>query len=563
MDGAADASILIVEADAQGPILTCTEGLSLWGGVDPETGTIIDAHHDQHGASLAGQIVLMPTSRGSCSGSSILLELALNGHAPKALIFSQKDHVLTLGAIVATTMFDRPIAVARLQQSDYDALAKAPHAHLRDDRIKVDDHVISLGRQATNLALSASDEAMLSGAKGAALKHAMAAICAIAKVEGATDLVDVTRAHIDACIYASSAHMTFAETMRDMGAQIAIPSTTNAISVDHGAWRAQGVPKLFGDPAQRLADLYVEMGARPTFTCSPYLSPEAPAEDELIGWSESNAVIFANSVLGARTAKHPDFMDLFIAMTGRAPRSGVYLDENRAPQIIVEVDLPDGYDDALWPMLGWLTGHAAPDRIPVLRGLEAAAPTRDNLKALCASFGTTSGAPMLHVAGVTPEAHLPPTEDAPTVRLTKSDLAHAWQDFNSGPPTVDLIAFGSPHFSLTETRGLCDEMEAQECRAKIPVIVTLGRDVFADAQNEGLVAKLEARGVQFVRDICWCSITEPVFPPEARTLMTNSGKYAHYAPGLSGRAVRFGSIADCVRTAQTGTAGDTPPDWLA
>ncbi len=176
-----------------------------------------------------------------------------------------------------------------------------------------------------------------------------------------------------------------------------------------GAGRAGG----FGDPAARLADAYVRMGCRPTFTCSPYLLDSAPSAGEIDRWAESNAVIFANTVLGARTAKHPDFLDLCIAMTGRAPLSGVYLEENRRPQRIIDVALPAGIDDAFWPLVGYLAGKAAPDCIPLLRGLGSAMPSRDDLKALCAAFGTTSASPMLHIEGVTRMRNLrrskPPT----------------------------------------------------------------------------------------------------------------------------------------------------------
>src|SRR3989338_3165505 len=228
--------------------------------------------------------------------------------------------------------------------------------------------------------------------------------CAMATNRGATRLVDVTQAHIDGCIYASPANLTFADKMASLGAQVVVPTTINAISVDHANWRAQGVPPQFGGPAQRLADAYVWMGCQPTFTCSPYLLDTAPKAGEAIAWAESNAVVYANSVLAARTAKHPDFLDLCIALTGRAPLAGVYLDDPRRPARVIEIDLPDGIDDAFWPLIGYMAGKAAPDRIPLLRGLSAAAPDRDDLKALCAAFGTTSAAPMLHIEEVTPEA---------------------------------------------------------------------------------------------------------------------------------------------------------------
>jgi len=554
----------IVPAEAQGDVLVSSEGLSFWGGVDPEDGRVIDAHHPLCGQSLAGKIVMMPTSRGSCTGSGVLLELALNGSAPAALVFREDEDILTLGALIAGRMFDKPLAVLRLGRGDYDRLAGAKTAQITETRLIADDWALPLDVISTDrLALSDADQAMLDGAHGPAVKLAMQTICTMAGGQGATQLTDVTRVHIDGCIYASPANLLFAETMADMGAQVCIPTTMNAISVDHSNWRAQGVPPDFGLPASRLADAYVTMGARPSFTCAPYLLETVPAQGELIAWSESNAVIYANSVLGARTVKHPDFLDLCIALTGRAPLSGVYHEVNRAPRRVIEVELPASHDDAIWPMLGWLAGQVAPDRIPILRGLENSAPNEDDLKGLCAAFGTTSAAPMLHVAGITPEAMLAPTSDADTVRITRDDLIRVWQQFNSGDGRVDLIAFGSPHFSLAECRKLDVAMTAKQRHPDTPVIVTVGHDTLAAARAEGIIARLEAAGVLVFPDICWCSISEPVFPPATKVVMTNSGKYAHYAPGLSGRAVRFGSIADCVAAACCGTVAQSLPKWLA
>lgn len=554
---------IIVEAVAEGPVMASPEGLSFWGGVDAATGVVIDAHHPFHGRSLAGAVVLLPTSRGSCTGSGVLLELALGGNAPAALVFREAEDILTLGALIAGRMFQTPLAVLRLSAEDWDKLAQADHATISGRTLSAGDWSLDLEpQQAATLDLSEADRAMLDGAEGAAAKLAMEVICTMAAGQGARRLTDVTRAHIDGCIYASPANLTFARAMADMGARVRVPTTMNAISVDHANWREQGVPPSFGGPAQKLADAYVEMGARPSFTCAPYLLQDEPKVGEMIGWSESNAVIYANSILGARTVKHPDFMDLFIAITGRAPLSGVYLDAGRAARRAVHVDLPDTYDDALWPLLGWLAGRAAPDRIPLLTGLENTSPSPDDLKALCAAFGTTSAAPMLHVAGVTPEAAGALAPDADAMRIGAADLAGAWRQFNAGPAQVDLIAFGSPHFSAAECRALDAALAGRKRHADTAVIVTVGQNVLDEIRGEAVLTRLEASGVQIVPDICWCSISEPVFPPSARVLMTNSGKYAHYAPGLSGRSVRFGSLAECAEAAVTGRAPSNPPNWL-
>ncbi|WP_136684445.1 cis-3-hydroxy-L-proline dehydratase [Falsirhodobacter xinxiangensis] len=539
--------VALVPGTASGPVIASAEGLSFWGGVDPATGVVIDAHHPLHGRCITGAVLMMPTSRGSCTGSGVLLDLALTGRAPAALIFREAEDILTLGALIAGRMFDRALPVLRLGAADFDAIAASGHAAITPGHV----NGIPLTAPPAALALTDHDRALLAAP---ATRLAMEVICTMAANQGATALTDVTQAHIDGCIYASPANLRFAEAMADMGAQVRIPTTMNAISVDRANWQAQGVPPDFGIPASRLADAYVRMGARPTFTCAPYLLDSAPGAGESVAWAESNAVIYANSVLGARTVKHPDFLDLMIALTGRAPLSGVYLTENRRPARILEVEAQER-DDAFWPLLGYVAGLKSPDRIPLLRGIGHA--TLDGLKALCAAFGTTSAAPMLHVEGATPEP-LPPA-DADTQRITRADLAAAWQQFNRGPEAVDLVALGSPHFSITECRAMAALVRGR--RATVRTIVTCGRDVIAAARHDGTLAALEAFGATVIPDICWCSISEPVFPPEARSLMTNSGKYAHYAPGLSGRAVRFGSLADCVTAAATGSAPGLP-GWL-
>jgi hypothetical protein len=309
-----------------------------------------------------------------------------------------------------------------------------------------------------------------------------------------------------------------------------------------------------------LADAYVRMGCQPTFTCAPYLLDDAPKHGESVAWAESNAVIYANTVLGARTLKHPDYLDLCMAVTGRAPLSGVYLDAERKARVILEIEVPPGADDAIWPLIGYVAGLKSPDRIPLLTGLAHLAPSRDDLKAMCAAFGTTSAAPMLHVEGVTPEAAGAASPGTARICVTLADFADAWRQLNDGPEVVDLIAIGSPHASLTECQGLAKALNGHT--VSIATIVTTGRNVIALAQADGTLSALTSAGVQVLPDLCWCSITEPLFPPATQAVMTNSGKYAHYGPGLSGRALRFGGLAACAAAAISGHVSSALPVWL-
>ncbi|WP_294927726.1 aconitase family protein [uncultured Paracoccus sp.] len=550
----------ILAGSAEGPIIASDEALSFWGGVDPATGKVIDIHHPLHGQTITGSVLMMPSTRGSCTGSGVMLDLVLSGRGPAALVFCQPEDVVTLGALIAAEMFGKRLAVLRLSPQAFDRLARQPSARITPDRIEAGGLSVAVQPPATSdLRLDGTDRAMLGGAGGEAVAQAMRIICAMAAQQGAERLTDITQGHIDGCIYASPANLVFAEKMAAMGARVRVPTTMNAISVDHAGWRRQGVAPDFGGPAQRLADAYVRMGCRPSFTCSPYLLDSAPGKGEPVAWAESNAVIYANSVLGARTAKHPDFLDLCIALTGRAPLAGVYLDRHRKARRIIDVALPDGIDDAFWPLVGYLAGKASPDRIPLLRGLSAARPGTDELKALCAAFGTTSAAPMLHIEGITPEAGMI-AGDADHRAITQGEMAQGWRLLNEGPEQVELIALGSPHASLSECRALARGLAGR--KVAVPTILTTGRDTIASARDEGLLTALEGSGVTVLPDLCWCSISEPVFPAATRTLMTNSGKYAHYGPGLSGRAVRFGNLDQCMNAALTGSAPHALPGWL-
>jgi predicted aconitase/predicted aconitase with swiveling domain len=557
-------AISIVQKDIKGKVFKCCEGLSFWGGVDPHTGRIIDIHHPNHGSFISKKFLLMPTSRGSCSGSGVLLQLAQSELAPAALIFHETEEILTLGAIVADQLFDKQVAVLKVSKEIYNDLARADTAEIFRNKLMFGSKIINLTKLNIGiLNLSAEDQSILKGERGTAQQIAMETICKMARLQDAKELIGITKGHIDGCILAHDANLMFAEKMYQLGASISIPTTINAISVNRNNWESQGIDPDFGNKASRLADAYVKMGAHPTYTCAPYLLEDIPKEHEVIGWSESNAVIYANSVLGAKTQKHPDYFDLFVAMTGRAPKAGVYLDKERMPKYEINIDLPSKFDDSIWPMIGWLIGKFSPNKIPLVTGLEKTSLTADDLKALCAAFGTTSAAPMLFIDGHTPGDELSNIQQMDKFKITHEHLATLWKDFNTADIKVDLVAIGSPHASLSECRNFVKFFNGKSCNPNVKTIITVGRDVLSQVKEEGILEELKRAGIQVVSDICWCSITEPIFPYNTSVIMTNSGKYAHYAHGLTGRKTRFGSLEDCAKTAQSGLANSDLPYWLS
>ena len=562
-DNETTVATLFIKADAKGEILVCEEGLSFWGGVDPDTAKIVDAHHPNYGEFVSGKIVMMSSSRGSCSGSGVLLQLALKGLAPAALIFWEPESILTLGAIISDRLFDCPIPIIRLERRLYKDLSVAKEAEIKNLTLVYLQKRVPLSLpHIDKLKLTENDTKMLVGDKGPAKKIAMEVISLMATIQDAEELLDVKRAHIDGCILAHNANLYFAEKMYEMGAKTCIPTTINAISVDRKNWRLQGQAIEFGLKASRLADAYVKMGAQPTFTCAPYLLDDSPKRDEVIGWSESNAVVFANSVLGAWTEKHPDYFDLFIACTGRAPKSGVYLSENRVAVCKINVILPKKFDESIWPMLGWLAGARSPNGIPILTGLESTQPSLDDLKAFSAAFGTTSSAPMFYMNGQLSEGTPTSSRHLYQFEIDGKDLKTLWENFNCRSNQIDLVAIGSPHSSSSECENFADLLDGRKCKNQTKTIITVGRETLNLITENGVLQKLKKSGVEVIPDICWCSITKPIFPVEAKVVLTNSGKYAHYGRSLTNSNIRFGGLKECAVAALTGSVAYEIPNWL-
>ena len=566
----------LVDGWASAPLLYAEVGLSFWGGVDPFSGEVIDRHHPLSGECLAGRVLAIPSGRGSCTGSSVLMELISNGHAPAALVLAEADEILTLGVLVAQTLFQRSLPVLCIGKEAFGQLRGKAFARVdgtglslydstpddtpapRNDRPTEDAH--------SSIELTAHDRALLDGSQGKAAQVAMQIVLRMAHIQGAKYLVDITQAHIDGCIYTGPASLRFAQQLVAWGAKVRVPTTLNSISVDQRRWRELGIDPALGVPASALGDAYIAMGAQLSFTCAPYLLDSAPKAGEQIVWAESNAVVYANSVLGARTLKYPDYLDICIALTGRAPLIGCHLEDQRKARLHIEVPPLSNLDDSFYPLLGYHIGALAGSRIPLVSGLQQQHPNLDDLKAFGAAFATTSAAALFHIAGVTPEA-LDPTRvidgPLPVFKLSLEELRLSWQELNSARDArVDVVSLGNPHFSLSEFARLASLCQGRHRHPDVVLAITCGRTVLEQARAAGHIAVIEAFGAVIISDTCWCMLGEPVIPPAARNLMTNSGKYAHYAPGLVGRKVHFASLAECVDAACSATASGRLPQWL-
>jgi predicted aconitase len=409
------------------------------------------------------------------------------------------------------------------------------------------------------IVLSAGDQAMLDGELGAAAQMAMRILVTMAGVYGAPHLLDIESAHIDGCLYHGYSGLEFAQRLVDGGARVVVPTTLNVGAIDllHPEY-FQGTAEL-AHHARQLMQAYEKMGCRPIFTCAPYQAAQRPPFGAQIAWAESNAIVFANSVLGARTNRYGDFIDICAAITGRAPAVGLHLVENRRGQILFRLqDIPQRLlgEDALFPVLGYLIGARTGSKIPVIEGLLPQT-TEDQLKALGAATASSGAVALFHAVGVTPEAptiqeafqHQPPEQVIP---VTLADLRATLAHLGTVPDgKIDVMALGSPHFSLAEFALLMPLLAQYPPHPEVEFIVCTQRLMLEALQKRGWLAQLRAAGVHVVVDTC--VVVTPIVRARQGVLMTNSGKFAHYTPGNIGLQVIFGSLEECVRSASLGT----------
>ncbi len=402
--------------------------------------------------------------------------------------------------------------------------------------------------------LSEEERAMLAGGHGPGVQLAMKLLTAVAESEDAPRLIEIEGAHIDGCLFHGQSGIDLAKALARGDSRVRVPTTLNVASIDmlH--------PELFrGDPelarkSRELTDTYVGLGCQPTWTCAPYQLAQRPSRGQQIAWGESNAIVFANSVLGARTNRYGDFIDICCALTGRAPLTGLHTDEGRFGSIefVVEVDDHLLDLDVFYPILGYLLGHRAGMEIPVITGLDERA-TEDRLKALGAGAASSGAVAMFHVLGVTPEAPDRATafggaNPVETITLGTPDFSRAKEDLSTGAGPLGAVSVGTPHMSLSELKTLASVAEGQV--TQVPFFVNTARDVLSEAERAGIVGSLDEFGATVVTDTC--TYITPIIGDVAGVVMTDSAKWAHYAPANLGVEVVFASLTECVLSAIEG-----------
>jgi predicted aconitase len=385
--------------------------------------------------------------------------------------------------------------------------------------------------------LTKTEEDMLSGKEGRATKKSMEILVALGEIYGAERLVRVSSVQVSGVSYKNlgDAGIEFLRELAEDG-KARVKSTLNPAGMDLVNWRSQGISEDFAHKQLEVIEAYGKLGLETSCTCTPYLAGNEPCLAEHIAWSESSAVVYANSVLGARTNREGGPSALAASLTGRTPLYGYHLEENRSPTLAVNVDakLASAED---FSAMGYFVGGVVKNGVPCFRGIKGAG--LEEAKTLSAALASSGGVTMFHIEGVTPEAKGRVT-GIETVSFTRRELTEARAGLNDlGRP--DFISVGCPHCSLEELAKIARLLRGRKVVREFWVCCS--RAVERQSEERGYSEQIKASGAKLVCDTCM--VVAPIESIGYRVVATNSAKACHYLRN-NGLQVRFWPLNKCV-----------------
>lgn len=415
--------------------------------------------------------------------------------------------------------------------------------------------------------LSSEEKSILDGKQGEAARIALSVLVDLGEIFGAKELMTVSQVHIDATLYMVDAGLEFAEKMADLGGEVAVPTSLNPSSIDLQRWKAYRVPPEVLLKHKRLEKAYLKMRATPTWTCVPYQHGIIPRFGEQIAWGESNAIAFANSIIGARTNRYADLMDICAAIIGKVPKFGLHLTENRKAGMLIrlkEITTQMFENEAIYPLLGYLFGEMAGDQVAAITGIPQNIKI-DSLKGFCAAAASSGAVGLFHMVGITPEAQTlemclhgnkPENVYDITPKLIEKAEDRLWTVKRDA---VDLIVTGCPHYSPAEFYRLVQLIKGKKVHSSVIFWAFTNRSVYAWIKDNGVLSDLTAAGVMVFTD--GCPLQYPKETWHFTAAMTDSAKFANYCFSQRGLYTAYGSLENCVETAVGGKICRRKSPW--
>jgi predicted aconitase len=415
--------------------------------------------------------------------------------------------------------------------------------------------------------LTDEEKSILDGNQGEAARMALAVLVELGELFGAEELMTVSQVHIDATLYMVDAGLEFVEKMADLGGEVAVPTSLNPSSIDLQRWKAYRVPPDALSKHKRMEAAYLKMRATPTWTCAPYQNGIIPRFGEQIAWGESNAIAFANSIIGARTNRYADLMDICAAIIGKVPKFGLHLTVNRKAKMLIrlkEITTQMYENEAIYPLLGYLFGEMVGDQVAAITGIPENIKI-DSLKGFCAAAASSGAVGLFHMVGVTPEAQAldmclhgnkPENVYDITPEMIKKVEDRLWTIKRDA---VDLVVTGCPHYSPVEFVKLAQLTAGKKVHSSAVFWVFTNRSVYAWIKDNGILSDLTGAGIMVFTD--GCPLQYPKETWQFSGAMTDSAKFANYCFSQRGLDAAYGSLEDCVETAVRGKIRRTKSPW--
>lgn len=400
--------------------------------------------------------------------------------------------------------------------------------------------------------LNDEQKRMLAGEKGEPVQEAMEMLCALGEIYGAEKLIPIKSAHCAGLSLKSHgiAGMKWVEDMAAKGAKMVVPTTMNVIGVDRS--RDLGLPEDWVVPQMRIQKGYEAMGCYGTSSCVPYYYSFLPKFGEHIAWAESSAVVFTNSVLGARDNREGGPSAWAAGITGYTPYYGLHLDENRIGDILFKVECKlNGIQD--YGALGNYVGKIIGEKIPVFEGLGN--PSTEELVYFGSALASAGGVALFHAIGLTPEAPDKETvfkeKQYEKIVLGEKELAQGFTNLTTGKrKNIDFVAIGCPHCSLNQVREVAEMVNGKKVADGMTFWIHTNIPIKQMAIEMGYANMIEEAGGVLTQDLCVVLSNPEVLG--LKSLATNSPKMAFYAPGGNGMDVWYGSTEQCINAALTG-----------
>jgi predicted aconitase len=383
--------------------------------------------------------------------------------------------------------------------------------------------------------LDSYDERILAGEEGETRQRMLELLVALGKVFGAEQLVPIRSAQVSGASYKTIGEYGL-QWLNTLDAKAVVPAVLNPIGMPRGRWQEMGIDPDFAQKQRAVVAAYERLGIGLECTCTPYYLRETSYGDHL-AWSESSAVSYANSVIGARTNREGGPGALAAALIGKTPCYGFHLGKNRRPQVVLDVQIATrDWTVADYGALGYHAGKLAGNHIPFFTGIR---PDRDQLKALGAAMAATGAVALYHVEGVTPEAQRQRFEvnGLEKIPVELKEIVNIFKEF-----PVEAVALGCPHCSPEELGTLARLLGGKTVTKPLYVFASQG---VIDA-NSVAVAGIEKSGARVYADTCM--VVSPVME-QYSAIMVNSGKALAYVPDMCGAVARIGTTEECVKVA--------------